>query len=85
MVLIPNRNDEIEYFKVDSKGYPTPKKTVYAKKEVTIIVGHRELNNLLVTTEDHIFTGDFGSKGRLSSVGKDFEGQELTVIIHNTE
>jgi len=85
MVLIPNRNYEIEYFKVDSKGYPTPKKTVYAKKEVTIIVGHREPNNLLVTTEDHIFTGVFGNNGRLSSVGKDFEGQELTVIIHNTE
>ena len=85
MVLIPNRNDEIEYFKVDSKGYPTPKKTVYAKKEVTIIVGHRDPNNLLVTTEDHIFTGVFGNNGRLSSVGKDFEGQELTVIIHNTE
>jgi len=34
MVLIPNRKDEIEYFKVDSRGYPTPAKIAYAKKEL---------------------------------------------------
>lgn len=51
MVLIPNRNDEVEYFKVDSKGYPMPKKTSYANKEVTIIVGHKERNNLMVTPD----------------------------------
>lgn len=85
MVLIPNRTDEIEYYKVDRRGYPTPTKTAYAKKEVTIIVGHREPNNLLLTPGDRIFTGVFGMNGRLSSVGKDLEGQELTVIIHNSE
>jgi len=85
MVLIPNRKDEIEYFKVDSRGYPTPAKIAYAKKEVTIIVGHRERNNLMVTPDDRVFTGVFGNNGRLSSVGKGLEGQELTVIIHIPE
>jgi len=85
VVIIPNRKDEIEYFKVDSKGYPTPKKTGYANKEVTIIVGHRERNNLNVTHADKVFTGVFGNNGRLSSVGKELEGQELTVIIHIPE
>jgi hypothetical protein len=83
--LIPNRNDEVEYFKVDSKGYPTPKKTAYANKEVTIIVGHRERNNLMVTPDDLVFTGIFGNNGRLSSVGKGLESQELTVIVHIKE
>lgn len=85
MVLIPNRHDEVEYFKVDSKGYPVPKKTVYANKEVTIIVGHKERNNLMVTPDDLVFTGVFGDNGRLSSVGKELEGQELTVIVHIPE
>jgi hypothetical protein len=85
MVLIPERNDEVEYFRVDSKGYPTPKKTAYANKEVTIIVGHRERNNLMVTPDDRVFTGVFGNNGRLSSVGKGLEGQELTVIVHMKE
>ena len=85
MVLIPNRHDEVEYFKVDSKGYPMPKKTAYANKEVTIIVGHKERNNLMVTPDDRVFTGVFGNNGRLSSVGKELEGQELTVIVHIPE
>jgi hypothetical protein len=70
---------------VDSKGYPVPKKTAYANKEVTIIVGHKERNNLIVTPDDRIFTGVFGNNGRLSSVGKELEGQELTVIVHIPE
>lgn len=85
MVLIPNRHDEVEYFKVDSKGYPMPKKTAYANKEVTIIVGHKERNNLMVMPGDRVFTGVFGNNGRLSSVGKELEGQELTVIVHIPE
>jgi hypothetical protein len=85
MVLIPDRKDEVEYFTVDSRGYPTPTKTVYAKKEATIIVGHKERNSLIVTPQDRVFTGVFGSNGRLSSVGKDLEGQELTVIVHIPE
>jgi hypothetical protein len=36
MVLILNRNYETEYFKVDSKGCPMPKKNRMLKKEVTI-------------------------------------------------
>jgi hypothetical protein len=85
MVLIPNRHDEVEYFKVDSKGYPMPKKIAYANKEVTVIVGHKERNNLMVTPDDRVFTGVFGNNGRLSSVGKELEGQEITVIIHIPE
>jgi len=85
MVLIPSRNDEVEYFTVDSRGYPIPAKTGYSMKEATIIVGHRERNNIMVTPEDRVFTGIFGKNGRLSSVGKEFEGKELTVIIHVNE
>lgn len=85
MVLIPNRNDEVEYFTVDPRGYPVPKKTGYATREATIILGHRERNNLMVTPEDRVFTGVFGNNGRLSSVGKEFEGEELTVIVHMNE
>jgi hypothetical protein len=32
-----------------------------------------------------VFTGVFGNNGRLSSVGKELEGQELTVIVHIPE
>jgi hypothetical protein len=80
MVLIPNLNDEI-----DSKGYPAPKKTEYANREATIIVGHKERSYLVVTPEDRVFTGAFRSNGRLSSVGQELEGKELTVIIHMPE
>ncbi|AYK14756.1 MAG: hypothetical protein ACOX7X_11160 [Methanosarcina flavescens] len=85
MVLIPNLNDEVEYFTVDSKGYPAPKKTEYANREATIIVGHKERSYLVVTPEDRVFTGAFRSNGRLSSVGQELEGKELTVIIHMPE
>lgn len=85
MVLIPNRNDDVEYFIVDKRGYPTPTKVAYAKREVTIIVGHKERNNLLITPKDHVYTSVFGNNGRLSSVGKELEGQELTVIVHIPE
>jgi hypothetical protein len=85
MVLIPNVKDEVEYFKVDNRGYPIPTKIGYAHKEVTIILGHKERNNILLTPEDKVFTGVFGNNGRLSSVGKELEGQELTVLIHIPE
>jgi len=85
MVLIPNRNDEIEYFTVDERGYPTPTKAVYAKREVTIIVGHKDRNNLIITPKDRVYTSVFGSNGRLSSVGKELEGEKLTVIVHIPE
>ncbi len=39
----------------------------------------------MVTPKDHVFTGVFGNNGRLSSVGKELEGQELTVIVHIPE
>jgi hypothetical protein len=57
----------------------------YAFLQATIIVGHRERNNLMVTPDDLVFTGIFGNNGRLSSVGKGLEGQELTVIVHMKE
>lgn len=85
MVLIPNLNDEVEYFTVDPEGYPAPKKIGYASREATIIVGHKERSYLVVTPEDQVFTGAFRSNGRLSSVGKELEGKELTVIIHILE
>jgi hypothetical protein len=39
----------------------------------------------MVTPEDRVFTGVFGNNGRLSSVGKEFEGEELTVLVHMNE
>ena len=82
LLLLPAKTDVIEYYTVGSKGYPVPAKTAYAKKEATIIVGHREEHNMIVTPEDKVYTALFASNGRLSSVGKELEGQELTVIIH---
>lgn len=38
--------------------------------------------NLSVTPDDKVFTCEFGRHGHLSSVGKEFAGQELTVIVH---
>ena len=49
--------------------------------EATVIVGHKERNNLMVTPEDRVFTGIFGNYGWLSSVGKELSGKELTVIV----
>jgi hypothetical protein len=85
MVLIPNINDEVEYFTVDPKGYPAPKKIRYANREATIILGQKERSYLVVTPKDRVFTAIFGNTGRLSSVGKELEGKELTVIIHMPE
>jgi hypothetical protein len=39
----------------------------------------------MVTPEDRVFTGIFGNNGRLSSVGKELSGKELTVIVHMNE
>ena len=57
----------------------------FAGLQATVIVGHRNLDNLLFNSEDKVFICQFGPQGHLSSVGKDLEGQELTVIVHIPE
>lgn len=85
ITLTPGQKDIIEYCKVDSRGYPVCFRSGYAFLQATVIVGHRERDNLSVTPEDKVFTCEFGRHGHLSSVGKEFEGKELTVIIHIPE
>ena len=85
ITLTPGQKDVIEYCKVDSRGYPVCRRTGYASLRATVIVGHKEINDIILTPEDKVFTCFFGPKGHLSSVGKELEGQELTVIVHNPE
>lgn len=85
VTFTPGPKDIIDYCKVDNRGYPIFRRPAYASKKATVIVGHREKDNLTVSPEDKVFSCVFGPKGHLSSVGKDLENQELTVIIHNTE
>ncbi len=84
ITLTPGQKDIIEYCKVDSRGYPVCFRSGYAFLQATVIVGHRERDNLSVTPRDKVFTCEFGRHGHLSSVGKELEGKELTVIIHIT-
>jgi hypothetical protein len=74
-----------EYCKVDSRRYPLCFRSGYAFLEATVIVGHRERDNLSGTPDDKVFTCQFGIHGNLSSVVKELEGQELTVIIYMKE
>jgi len=85
ITLTPGKNDVIEYCTVDKRGYPVFFRSGYAFHQATVIVGHREKDNLIVTPEDQVFTCVFGRHGHLSSVGKGLEGQELTVIVHIPE
>jgi hypothetical protein len=85
ITLTPGQNDVIEYCTVDSRGYPVFRRIGYAHRSATVIVGHREKDNLSITQEDKVFTCEFGRHGHLSSVGKKFEGKELTVIVHVKE
>ena len=82
ITLTPGSKDVIEYCKVDTRGYPVCFWSGYAFFEATAIVGHRERDNLSVTPDDKVFTCQFGRHGHLSSVGKELEGHELTVIVH---
>jgi hypothetical protein len=83
--LTPGKNDVIEYCTVDKRGYPVFRRVVYAFHQATVVVGHRDKDNLTVTPKDQVFTCVFGRHGHLSSVGKEIEGQELTVIVHIPE
>lgn len=85
MTLTPGQKDIIEYCTVDKRGYPVCFRSGYASLQATVIVGHRERDDLSVTSEDKVFTCQFGRHGHLSSVGKEFEGKELTVIVHISE
>ena len=83
--LTSGQNDIIEYCIVDLRGYPVFRRIGYAHKSATVIVGHREKENLTVLPEDKVFTCHFGRHGHLSSVGKELAGKELTVIAHMKE
>jgi hypothetical protein len=85
MCLTPEPKDIIEYCNVDKRGYPIFRRMNYSGLQATVIVGHREENSLSITPKDQVFTCFFGPQGHLSSVGKDLEGQELTVIVHIPE
>ena len=83
--LRPGKKDIIEYCTVDKRGYPVFHRVNFAGLQATVIVGHRDLDNLSLNSEDKVFICQFGPQGHLSSVGKDLEGQELTVIVHIPE
>lgn len=83
--LKPGKKDIIEYCTVDKRGYPVFRRVNFAGLQATVIVGHRNLDNLSLNSEDKVFICQFGPQGHLSSVGKDLEGQELTVIVHIPE
>lgn len=85
MSLTPGQKDVIEHCTVDKRGYPVCFRSNYAGYKATVIVGHREKDNLSITPDDKVFTCFFGPQGHLSSVGKELEGQELTVIVHIPE
>lgn len=85
IALTPGKKDLIEYCTVDKRGYPVLFRSGYAFYQATVIVGHREKANLTITQKDKVFTCVFGRHGHLSSVGKELEGHELTVIIHIPE
>jgi len=85
MSLKPGKKDIIEYCTVDKRGYPVFRRVSFAGLQATVIVGHRDLDNLSFNSEDKVFICQFGPQGHLSSVGKDLEGQELTVIVHIPE
>lgn len=83
--LKPGKKDIIEYCTVDKRGYPVFRRVNFAGLQATVIVGHRNLDNLSLNSEDKVFICQFGPQGHLSSVGKSLEGQELTVIVHIPE
>ncbi len=85
VTFTPGPKDIIDYCKVDNRGYPIFRRPSYANLKATVIVGHKEKDNLTVTPNDKVFTCIFGPKGHLSSVGKDLEEQELTVVVHIPE
>lgn len=85
MSLTPKEKDVIEYCNVDKRGYPVFRRVNFAGLQATAIVGHKDQGNLSITPEDKVFTCFFGPQGHLSSVGKELEGKELTVIVHIPE
>ncbi|MHB8103530.1 MAG: hypothetical protein ACYDEF_15515 [Methanosarcina sp.] len=83
MISLNNINLSVNSGK--NKKYPVFRRIGYAHKSATVIVGHREKENLTVLPEDKVFTCQFGRHGHLSSVGKELAGKELTVIAHMKE
>jgi hypothetical protein len=84
MTITPGPIDVIEYCRVDNRGYPIFHRIGFAGLKATVIVGHKK-NDFSFIPGDQVYTCQFGPRGHLSSVGKELEGQELTVIVHIPE
>lgn len=78
--------DTVEYCTVDDRGYPTLYRRPYAYKSATVIVGnlYPEPNKMTYIDQSiKVFTCYFSGIGHLSSIGSQYAGTTLTVIVHD--
>lgn len=84
LFLLPSDSDIIDYYTVDDRGYIQTNKRAYAGLNATVIIGkHKfEEGGIDIPKLAQIFSCEIGSRGALSSIGKEHSGEEVTVIIH---
>jgi hypothetical protein len=94
LFLVLLESDIVEYYNVDDRGYIQTNKRAYAGLQATVILGKRGIINedhyqmkdvreILIPRLDDVFSCEIGSRGALSSIGKEYAGGVVTVIVHN--
>ncbi len=74
--------DKVEYYKVDGRGYIHTNKRGWVGLKATVLIGHIDVEDDKLYTTDKVFSCEVIAGGFISSLSKEYENQEVTVIIH---
>lgn len=77
--------DTVEHYTVDDRGYIHTNKRGWVGLNVTVLLGDHEVKDEEIYTDNKIFSCEVIAGGYISSLGKEYAGQEVTVIIHRAE
>lgn len=83
LILFLESVDEVLHRVVMARGIPTNVGIANSGKQCIVILGHKEVQNhqIYLLPADVIFSSVADSKGRLSSIGLDNLGKDVTVIL----
>ncbi|MEN6293875.1 MAG: hypothetical protein ABFD07_17895 [Methanobacterium sp.] len=79
------QGDIVEHYKVDDRGYIHTNKRGWVRHNATVLIGDHEVKDGEIYTEEEVFSCEILTSTYISSIGKTYAGQAVTVIIHNVE
>jgi len=77
--------DIVEHYTIDERGYIHTNKRKWVGSNATVLLGDHKVKDGNIYTDDKVFSCEVIAGGFISSIGKMYAGQDVTVIIHYTE